>query len=61
MLGESVRMPLPFDAVHSGKTTIAESGFSCRSVESGIRRADGEGASAGGDRARNMAWTREMR
>lgn len=55
MLGDSSRIPRPFDVVHSGKTTIAESGFSLRRVERDTRRADGDGDNEGGSSARSIA------
>jgi len=51
-LGERGRMARPFEVVHSGKTTIIESGFSFRSVESGTSRAPGGGTVIGPTRAR---------
>ena len=42
-LGLSSRMPRPLLAVHSGRTTMTESGFSRISVESEMSRAFGGG------------------
>lgn len=55
------RMPRPLVVVHSGRTTMLESGFSRTSVERGTRRAFGGGVRCGGSSARSIAWNREMR
>jgi hypothetical protein len=54
-------MARPFVDVHSGITTMAESGLSFRSWLRVTKRADGEGVDRGGESARMMAWKREMR
>jgi hypothetical protein len=60
-LGLNGRMARPFVVVHSGITTMAESGLSLRSWLSVTNRAEGKGVDRGGDSARMMAWKREMR
>lgn len=59
--GLNGKIALPFVVVHSGRTTMDESGFSLKSVVSGTRRALLAGVSCGPRRARSMAEKREMR
>lgn len=53
-------MPRPFEVVHSGSTTIDESGLSDINLPRVTSCAPGEGLLCGGVRARNMALKREI-
>lgn len=59
-LGLKGRMPRPFEVVHSGSTTIEESGLSLISLLRGTSLAPGAGLVCGGVRARKMALKREI-
>ncbi len=59
-LGDNVRMPLPLDVVHSGRTTTKESGCSLMRVDSGTRRTLEGGVGCGEENARNIAWKSDM-
>lgn len=59
-LGLNGRMPRPFEVVHSGSTTMDESGLSLISSLKGTSLAPGAGLVCGGVRARNMALKREI-
>jgi hypothetical protein len=60
MLGEKASTPLPFDVVHSGKTTTVWPAFSFIR-EASVTNLAPWGASCGIESARSMAWKREMR
>jgi hypothetical protein len=60
ILGESGRMPLPFDVVHSGSTTMQEYGLSVINCDNGTSRAPGGGIAIGDVRARHIAWNSDI-
>lgn len=60
ILGESGKMPLPLDVVHSGNTTTDESGLSLINFDSGTNLAPGGGTVIGAVRARQMAWNNDI-
>jgi hypothetical protein len=60
MPGERLRIPLPFDVVHSGSTTTTDCGYLLRITDRGTNFAPGGGVGRGEANARKMACKRDI-